>query len=413
MPMPVSGVMGRAAGARAACLLIGVAWVALPAQAEAQSYDLAASASIRYDDNLYRVPSALRKTLPDSGEEVVTYLVVRGGVATRIGVVAVDLKGTAGQRIHAYNPRFNAFNFAGSAAATYKTGQGEVNATASYLREPVLFDDAFITHKTLRSTADVGVVASRDLLGNFRVVGRAGYQRSAVDSRELEANGTRIVRFSGGLGYFSPTGNSVTLEYSEQRADGLATTQIQTGSGLAPYRSDFRERSVISYIDYHLTGITSLRGSFGYTWHDDRSILNKDGRGIQADIALVWSPLPNLVITPTFRRGFSTESRVFSNGVQVTSYGISASETLFGRVNFNLGVSRGSRRFRYDVQAPAPLALNRNEVTTRVSAGLSYATGSKFTLSLAYEHAQRESTKVAFPYVADAVTFSVTRAFGS
>nr|WP_165388440.1 outer membrane beta-barrel protein [Sphingomonas populi] len=413
MPTLTNDASPRAGSAHAACLLAGLTLAALPSVAQAQSHDLAATASIRYDDNLYRVPSGLRKTLPNSGEEVVTYLVVRGGVATRIGVIAVNLKGTAGQRIHAYNPRFNALNYAGSASATYKTGQGQVDATASYLHEPVVFDDAFITHKTLRSTADVTIVASRNLLGNFRAVGRGGYQRSAIGSRELEANGTRIVRVSGGFGYFSPTGNSITLEYSEQRAHGLATTQVQTGAGLAAYRSDFRERSIVSYIDYQLTGITSLRGSFGYAWHDDRSVLDKDGRGIQADIALVWSPLPGLVITPSFRRGFSTESRVFSNGVQVTSYGISASETLFGRVNFNLGVSRGSRRFRYDVQAPAALALDRNEVTTRASAGISYVTGSKFALNLAYEHAQRDSTRVAFPYVADAVTFSVTRAFGS
>jgi len=399
-----------AASACAVCLLSGLA---IPSSAQAQSHDLAATVSIRYDDNLYRVPSGLRRSLPNSGEEVVTYVVVRGGVATRIGVIAVALKGTAGQRIHAYNPRFNALNYAGSASATYKTGRGDVDATVSYLREPVLFDDAFITHKTLRSTADLNLVASRDVLGNVRAVGRVGYQRSSIGSRELEANGTRAFRLSGGAGYYSPAGNSITLEYAEQRAHGLNTTQIQAGAGLAPYRSDFRERSIVSYVDYQLTGITSLRGSFGYTWHDDRSVLNKDGRGIQADIALIWSPLPNLIITPSFRRGFSTESRVFSNGVQVTSYGITASEVLFGRVTFNLGMSRGSRRFRYDVQAPAPLALDRNEVTTRASAGISYVTGSKFALNLAYEHAQRESTKVAFPYAADAVTFSVTRAFGS
>lgn len=410
--MPASANINVAlAGSAGTAVLLAL--FVLPSTAAAQSHTIAATASVRYDDNFYRLPARLRKTLPDDGRDVVTYLSVNGGVTTRIGLIVVELEGRAGQRIHAYNPRFNALDYAGNASATYKTGMGEVDATASVLRDPVSFDETSITHKTLRTTADLNLVASRDLLGNFRAVGRAGYQRSTIGSRELEANGTSIFRFSGGGGYFSPAGNSITLEFSQQRAKGLATTPIQIGTELAPYRGDFRETSVVSHVDYQLTGISSLKGSFGYSWHDDRSILDKDGKGIQADIALVWSPLANLVITPSFRRDFSTESRVFSNGVQVTSYGVSATDTVFGAVDLSVGFSRGTRRFRYDVQAPAPLALDRNEVTTRANAGISYVTGSKFTLGLTYEHANRDSTKVDYPYVANVVMFSVTRAFGS
>jgi hypothetical protein len=413
MMRPSSARVGHRYTEVALVLLSGAAILASAQAACAQDYHVTPSLSVAYDDNLFRLPPAIRQALPDHGEDVVTYLSVNGDAQTRIGVVAVDVQAAAGKTFHANNPRVDTFNYIGQLAATYKTGQAEVNGSASYLRAPVSFADSNSTRRVLRSTTDLKLDASHDLLGNFRVVGRFEYLDIALSGGGLTAYSSRRVTGSGGFGYYSPSGNSITLEYTRTRATGDSARPVLIGDTVQLYRGDALDTSILSHVDYQITGITSLNGTFGYTKHDDRSVLNTDFAGLVGNIALRWSPLPGLAVKPAVRRGFSSETLLFSNGVVATRYSLTLSEKLFGRLGVNVGLSRESRRFRYDLRATDPFAVNRVERTTVANAGLSYLTGLKFALALDYEHNQRDSTRVDYPYAANTVTFTISRAFGS
>jgi len=398
---------------RALALLGGAAALVGANAATAQSYRITPSASVSYDDNLFRLPPAIRERLPDLGEDVVTYLSVNGDAQTRVGVVAVDVQASAGKSLHVNNPGVDTFSYAGSVAANYRTGQATVDGAASFLRAPVSFADSNSTRQVLRDTTDLTLNASHDLLGNFRLVGRFEYFNLGLSGSGLSAYNTHRVTGSGGFGYYSPSGNSITLEYTQTQARGDSTRPVAIGDTIQTYRGNSRDSSIISHIDYQITGITSLNGTLGYTRHDDRSVLNADTSGLVGNIALRWSPLPGLIVKPALRRDFSSETLLFSNGVISTRYSLSVSEKLFGRLGLNLGISREDRRFRYDLRATDPAALNRVERITHANAGLSYDTGLKFALALDYEHNQRDSTQVDFPYAADTVTFTISRAFGS
>lgn len=400
--------------ARYGFALLGImALFAGTGSAAAQSYRVTPSASVSYDDNLFRLPPAVRETLPDHGEDVVTYLAIDGNARTRIGVIALDVQAAAGRTFHANNPNVDTLDYIGKIAATYQTGQATIDATASYLHAPVSFADSNSTRRVLRSTTDLTLDASHDLLGNFRLVGRFEYQNLALSGGGLAAYATQRVTASGGFGYYSPSGNSITLEYTRTQGTGGSKKPVEIDNTVQTYRGDARDTSILSHIAYQITGITSLNGMIGYTRHDDRSVLNADFSGLVGNIALRWSPLPGLIVKPAFRRGFSAETLLFSNGVVSTRYSISVRDTLFGRLDVNLGLSRESRRFRYDLRATDPLALNRLERTTIANAGLSYRTGLKFALALDYEHNQRDSTLVDYPYAADTITFTVSRELGS
>jgi hypothetical protein len=391
----------------------GAAMVAGANGAAAQTYRITPSASIAYDDNLFRLPPAIRQTLPDHGEDMVTYLAVDGNAQTRIGVVALDVQAAAGKTFHANYPNVDTFNYIGKVAATYETGQAMVEGTASYLHAPVSFADSNSTRRVLRSTTDVTLDASHDLLGDFRAVGRFEYLKLALSGGGLAAYASQRVTGSGGFGYYSPAGNSITLEYTRTQATGDSIRPVVIGDSVQLYRGNSHDSSILSHVQYQITGITSLNGMVGYTRHDDRSVLNADFSGLVGNIALSWSPLPGLVVIPAFRRGFSSETLLFSNGVVATRYSLSVSEKLFGRLGLKAGLSRENRRFRYDLRATDPVAVDRVERTTVANAGLSYLTGLKFALALDYEHSQRDSTRVDYPYAADTVTFTISRDFGS
>ncbi|WP_267387360.1 outer membrane beta-barrel protein [Sphingomonas sp. GC_Shp_3] len=407
-----STLPGKARSRFAAGLLAGAALFA-SGSAAAQSYRVTPTASVSYDDNLFRLPPAIRESLPDHGEDVVTYLAVNGDAQTRIGVIVVDAQAMAGKTFHANNPAVDTFNYIGKLSAMYKTGQATVDASASYLHAPVPFADSNSVRRVLRSTTDLNLDASHDLLGDFRAVGRFEYLKIALSGGGLTAYSSDRVTGSGGFGYYSPSGNSITLEYTRTQATGDSPRPVLIGNAVQVYRGDALDSSILSHIDYQITGLTSINGTFGYTKHNDRSVLNADFAGLVGNIALRWSPLPGLVVKPAFRRGFSSETLLFSNGVVATRYSLSVSETVFGRLGVNVGLSRENRRFRYDLRATDPFAVNRTEQTTVANAGLSYMTGLKFSLALTYEHNQRDSTRVDYPYAANTFTFTISRDFGS
>lgn len=409
--MTVVSARRRAGCARAS--LGAAALVVCAAPAAAQSYRVTPSASVFFDNNLFRLPPAIRTTLPNHGEDVVTYLAVDSDAQTRIGVIAIDVQAAAGKTFHADNARVDTFNYIGKLAATYATGQAAADGTASYLHAPVSFADSNSTRRVLRSTTDLTFDASHNLLGNFRLVGRYEYLKIALSGGGLSAYSSNRVTGSGGFGYFSPTGNSVTLEYTRTQATGDTQRPVAIGNTVQNYRGNSRDTSILSHISYQITGVTSLNGTFGYTKHDDRSVLNADFSGLVGNLALRWSPLPGLIIKPAFRRGFSSETLLFSNGVVATRYSVAVSEKVYGRLAVNLGLSRENRRFRYDLRATDPFAVNRVEHTTIANAGLSYLTGLKFALALDYEHDRRDSTRVDYPYAADTLTFTISRDFGS
>lgn len=405
------GGVRRHKAADAGLVSLAIAAMAAAAPAAAQTHDASVTVSSRYDSNLFRVPPEVRDSLHSHGEDVVTYVAVNGGVSTRIGVVAVTAQGSVGQTLYANNPAFNAINYLAAATGTYDTSRAEVNLSLSYTHAPVSFDESSSTRKISQSLAEAHLDGSHDIFGDIRLVGNVGYVRNTISGGNLAANGVEEISFGGGVGYFSPTGNSITIEYSGKKSSGLSSKDIQIEGRTVAYQSDYREDSIRSQIKYQITPITILSGSVGFTRHDDKSVFNADFRGLSADISLTWMPLPDLTITPAYRRGFSSESRLFSNGVTISSYSLRATEKLFGKLNISVLLSKENRLFRYDLQASNPLALDRTESIKRFGGGLSYTTGSKFQFGLDYQYISKDSTSLSFPYSANTITLTISRSF--
>ncbi|MEH3104911.1 MAG: hypothetical protein PGN12_13525 [Sphingomonas phyllosphaerae] len=403
-----------AAPARRAPLAIGatvavLSLLLLPGIACAQQYEVTIDASSRADTNIFRVPDSVAKTYSHDGADLLNFISVEGRGSDQRGDLSAELTGSLGQSLYAYNTSLNRFQYSASSQVDYAAPRTGVTLYAEHRLRPVAFEDSRSVRNVLQSFTRLSTDASRNVLGDIRAVGRVNYTRSRAADDTLQRNDSARLGYGGGLGYFSPTGNSITLEVARLQTTTFIDSQVRVGDGFLRYRPEFVENSIVSRLLYAPTALTKITSSVGYTWHNDRSALNADFKGVTADAAIEWSPLPTVFVTPAFRRAFSTENGLFSNGVEVTSYGVSATAVVLGRLNVGSRLNHVRRNFRYDLQANDPLNLARVENTTRFNANVSLVTGSRFIVQVAYDHIGRSATLGQYSFGSDAVTLSLSR----
>jgi hypothetical protein len=402
-----------AATARRTPLAIGTTAAVLsllvPGIARAQQYEVTVDASSRADTNIYRVPDSVAKTFPHGGADLLNFISLEASGSDKRGDLSAELTGSLGQSLYAYNPTLNRFQYAASSQVDYAAPRTGVTVVAEHELRPLAFEDSRSVRNVLQSFTRLTTDASRNVVGDVRAVGRVSYTRSRAADNTIQRNNSTRLGYGGGLGYFSPTGNSITLEVARLQTTNFAESQVQFGDGFLRYRPEFVENSIVSHLLYAPTALTKITSSVGYTWHDDKSALNADFQGVTADAAIEWSPLPTVFITPAFRRAFSTENGLFSNGVEVTSYGVSATAVVLGRLNVGSRLGHVRRNFRYDLQANDPLNFARVENTTRFNANVSLVTGSRFVVQVAYDHIGRSATLSQYRFGSDAVTLSLSR----
>lgn len=389
--------------------IAGALSLLLPGVAQAQQYEVTIDASSRVDTNIFRVPGSVTKTLPHDGADLLNLIGIEGHGRDQRGDLSAEMTGSLGQSLYAYNTSLSRIQYAASSQVDYAAPQTGVTLYTEHRLRPVSFEDSRSIRNVMQTYTRVSTDASQNVFGDIRAVGRVNYTRSRAADAVLQRNNSARLGYAGGLGYFSPTGNNITLEVARLKTTAFVDSQVRVGEGFFRYRPDFTENSVVSRLLYAPTALTKITGSLGYTWHNDRSALNADFKGVTADAAIEWSPLPSVSVTPSFRRAFSTENGLFSNGVEVTSYGVSATAIVLGRLNVGSRLHHVRRNFRYDLQTNDPLNFARVENTTRFNANVSLITGSRFVILLAYDHIGRSATLSQYRFASDAVTLSLSR----
>lgn len=385
---------------------IGFALPMLTDQASAQQYEIGVAVSSRYDDNILRAQSAIKPTLPKQGEDIVTLVAANASMSSQLGLVDVNLRGLLSRSFFA-NHDLDATEYNTSAEARYSTGTASVLLTAENLRRQLPFEDVRASGSIIQNLTQSGLTVSKTILGSVRLVGEAGYTRNIVSGGLISLNAAERFRFGGGLGYFSPTGNSVTLEYEQVNGSGLRERTVLIGGQPVSFTSDIRRYSVLSKLNYAISPITKVNASFGYTKHNDRTPLNADFEGFVANASVTWKPAEHIDIRPSFRRSFSSQSELFSNGIRVTSYGVRSSVSFLPQLSGNVNVSQEHRLFRYDLQAIDPVSLGRRDKISIASAGISYVTGIKLVTSLDYQYSARSSTLPGFQFKSNMVMLTL------
>jgi len=401
--IPHSGIRSRHWPAVGASLFIASA---VPTFAQEARVSILASA--RYEDNIRRFNDDARKHLPADGADEVFYLASEGVLATRIGgFTDVSAQASAGYTWFSTNSDLDAVNYSLSVRGDRSTPRNSLAITLEHLRQRIDLQELnanLVANQNL-SKADLDV--SQHVGGDLRIVGGASYLRSSTSIPERRRDNEQYA-LEGGVGYYSPSGNTIALAYRHSESRGLQDSLVLTGDLPLPFRARNVDKSIVLDIEYVHSPITRLDARIGYTDHDDKSVLNADFDGLVADATVTWSPRENLFIKPSVSRSYATENGLYNNGIKVTRYGIEANGNIGPLWAWSGSVSREIRTFRYDLAAPDPESLARTDRLTRISLAVDYPILERLRLGLQYNYFARSSTRNNFNFDSNAISFTIS-----
>lgn len=363
----------------------------------------------QYEDNLLRTSKAVQDTLPHQGSDIITFASVTGGISTKLEPVSLEAGGTFGRRFYAYNSHLDASEYAASAKAEYLAESGSANLDGIFTHQNSTFNDPLFRGSNIQDRLRATARVARAIYGRFHLTGTANYSTNSNSEANVSRGDNHSTGFGVGFQYVSSLKNSIAIGYAESRATGANRSVIVDGVPVF-YTAGSRNKSVSVNIEWRPSVIWSAHGNFGYTRHDDRSLLNADFKGFVANGTISWAPTPLLKFRLIGRRAFSTLNEEFSNGVKETNFAVEADLKASERLNIAGTIGRANREYRYDLQANDPTTAGRTEKFNTYQLDLNYQTGSKFQINLFFSRAERRANLAGYTFNANTVGLKLTRA---
>jgi hypothetical protein len=349
--------------------------LAVTAPACAQDRYVNLTVSTQYDDNLRRLPDDEKSFERNNGQEITTRIGADAGITANLGLIDFQVDGGVARRFFAYNDELNSEEYQLAAGADYQALSGSASVNALISRQNLSFNDPVFRGTSVRDLRMFSVDADRRLIGDIRLAGSAAYQSSSSPDPILSRADNRTYSYSIGLSYVSPLENRLEIGYNESTSEGDEVRTIIVGETPLQYTADAKNRGIYGEIAYSPTVLLSLNARVGYTWHDDQSVLDADFNGVTQAISLTWVPLENLTVVGMTSRSFSSNNELFSNGVQSSSYSLTAQGVAGPRITVNASARYAQRDFRYDLQADDPVIVPRSDRFWIFEAGTQYQTG--------------------------------------
>ena len=401
---------GRRRGA-ITLLLSGASVSLFTAPAEAQDRYVNLTVSTQYDDNLQRLPNEQKALQPHNGQEIVTWIGADAGAAADFGLIDVRVDGSIAKRLFAHNEALNSDEYRLAARADYQALSGSAAVNALISRQNLSFNDPLFRGTSVRNLMRYGAEGDRRLIGNVRLAGSASFQSSSSPNAVLSRADNQRYSYSLGLRYVSPLENRFELGYSESIVEGESEGTVLIDGVPALYSSDATDRSVYAELRYAPSVLLSVTARAGYTWHDDRSVLNADFKGLTQAASVRWLPIESVSVVAATNRSFSSNDELFANGVKSTSHSLSVQGRAWDRVTITTAVSRAERNFRYDLQADTPSVAPRNDRFWVFEAGSRYQTGIGVDVGVQFRHTSIRDTAVEGTIKDNSVMLSLSRRF--
>lgn len=387
----------------------GVSTVTAPAQAQERYVNLAVST--QYDDNLQRLPDEQKSLQPHDGQEVVTWIGADAGVAADFGLIDLRIDGGVAKRIFAHNEALNSEEYRLSARADYQALSGSAAVEALISRQNLSFNDPLFRGTSVRNLMRFGAEGDRRLIGDIRLAGRASFQSSSSPDAILSRADNQRYSYSVGLSYVSPLENRLEFGYSESITEGESERTVLIDGMPALYSSDATDRGVYAEIEYAPSVLLSVTARAGYTWHDDRSVLDADFEGVTQAASVTWSPIESISVVAMTNRSFSSNDELFANGVKSSSHSLSVQGEAWDRVTIAATVRRAERNFRYDLQADTPSVAPRNDSFWVFEAGSQYQTGIGVDVGLQFRHTRIKDSTIEGAIKDNSLMLSLSRRF--
>jgi len=383
----------------------------LSSAALAADFQVNAGALLRYDDNVFRLNSAVAESLPHEGREIITVLSAKASGSAPVGIMKVQLGADIQKNVFAYHSNLDSLEYGLSSELSYPGASGDASLSAERRRRASSFDDLSIGANNIQTLTTFKGTGTRAILGNLRLSATVSYLRNTNSDDLVKLNDNYRTAFAAGAGYYADRENLVVLEFSTEHGKGLRQKAIFIGQTPVSYASDFTENMIdIRYL-WNPSVIWSLSGKVGYAKHNDRSVLASDFSGIVGSTAITWSPLESLRFKVSAARSFSSDDSLFSNGIKVTTFGANLVYQPSPMFEARLSAQTRNRVFRYDLEAVNVLAPRDEDLRT-VGAVITYTTASKIALVAGVQHSNRNASLNSDDYSSNQAYFGVGFAFG-
>lgn len=388
---------------------VGAALSTVPARAQARYVNL--TLSTQYDDNLQRLPSEQKALQPHSGQEITTRIGAGAGVVAELGLIDLRVDGSVAKRLFAYNDELNTDEYQLAGRADYQALSGAATLEALVSRENLAFNDPIFRGTSVRDLIRFAAEGDRRLIGNIRLAGSASFQSSSSPDAILSRADNDRYSYSVGLSYVSPLENRLEIGYSESIAEGGKERTIVVQNVPIFYSSDATNRSAYGEVEYAPSVLLSVTARAGYTWHNDRSVLDADFQGLTHAASVTWSPRESLAIVAATSRSFSSNDELFANGVKSSTFSLSVRGEAFQRVTITARARHTERNFRYDLQADTPTVTPRSDQFLVLEAHSQYQTGIGIAVGLQLRHTVVEDTAAEETIRDNSVMLTLSRTF--
>lgn len=355
--------------------------------------DVSAQVGAVASDNLFRLPDATPLPSGLARRDVVTTLGASALATTVSGNWTGTLRAEATPTFYVRNTELNNLAFDLSADALRQTPTSGIRLRAGLSRRQTSFVEFRLLGLNQQQRATLSADATYTLLSDFRLVARGGYLRTTNSAARARAIDVERLSAGGGIGYYSPAENYVTIEAQYLDARGMTPRVIALDANTSvSYRSSFTEMRGLTRAHWAPTVALVFDVEAGYAHHDDRSQLDNDISGAIWNLRGRWLPRDALRFRANVRRGFETEDSLYTNGiiVRTVDIGVEGDVSPLEMVAFNL--SSQNRQFRFDPLAPG-FTGDRREHLARANASLSRVIGQTFRLTVSAGYERRTSSQ--------------------
>lgn len=369
------------------------------------------SVSTQYDDNLRRLPDGRRSERPHDGSEIATLFSVDAGIAADFNLLNVRVDGNVAKRIFAYDDDLNSEEYRVAAIADYQAQSGSATLEALSSRQNLGFSDPIYRGTNIRQLNRIVAEADRRVLGNLRLAGSARFTASSSPDPVLSRANNTSYGYSIGLAYVSPLSNRITIGYNEAKTESSRERTLVVNGAPITYTGEANTRGAFARLEFAPTVTLSLDARVGYTWRDDKTVLDADFQGVTYDGSITWSPLESVRIVAAADRSFSSNNELFANGVQSSSYSLEASAVAAGRLTLTSLIRRDERNFRFDLQDTVSSLGPRTDRFLVFGAGANYMTGIGVAVGLNVNHVRINDDAVDDTIKSNSIFLTVSRRF--
>ncbi len=392
--------LGRAAGTVALVLAASRAGLAV---ADVNGY---VSATGSYDDNLFRAPDGV-SFLGVSRSDDLFGLGGGGTFSLTNEHFQLNASGDVGQNWYDRNRFLNSLAYDGTLEFTERQKFIDLDVQASENHALSSFADLRTPIKNLqsvtRTAARVGLAATSDV----KVVFDVKFNRDTNTNAQIaEADYNQTV-IGAGLGYFSPSGNSLVLEELRTYTKGVNLQEFLINDFLIGSKINYFDDTTMVQLSYSPSPLTTLFAQAGYLRRTDQSIFHNN---VTAPVgALRFSYRPDTVVEIDISAGRQLASQSYLIVEGITDSYIKANPSF----RFPNGL-KASFDFNYDHRSYGLLpefGLNSGRTTDqsmRYDATLSYQILDNYQIALSGYHEERHSDTLFDTYTDNGLMITLT-----